>query len=42
MKTTLLEQQKIKYEINGILWKKRDFATCHKNAVNYLLPIHIK
>jgi len=22
MKTTLLEQQKIKYEINGILWKR--------------------
>jgi hypothetical protein len=33
-----LNRKNIKCEMNGIFWKQnRDFAACHKNAVNVLL-----
>jgi hypothetical protein len=38
MKHILFEQKKIKFEINGILWKiKTHYAACLKNAVNFLI-----
>jgi len=37
MKNVLPEEKILNFEINGILWKIRDYVACHKNVRNILL-----
>jgi hypothetical protein len=37
MKNGLFEQQRSNYEINGILWEKKNYAAGLKNAINFLV-----